>query len=357
MMNLCGVLMALSMTLVAWTTGPREEASAIEALIDADALEQARDRLDDSELPPLLETTLRGRLALADGQPARAIKPLRRAIELAPDFAPLKVLLAHAQLEAGRPDDALSTLGGAAVDDRDPSIALLLASAHRATGDAASAYAALWGAAQAEPAHAGVHQQLVILCASEGLFEAAKQWAQRVDRSTLGAPTAAIALQQARGKTGALGFARWMAAAFSDDATVQAELGWVESAAGQYRQAARALENAARLGADTAFAAGEHYRAAGRYREALVANAAVDGEQPRAEQRFDILFEAGKQARAIVAGQRLAAKGWLDARRRYNLAYAHYALRQFAEASRHARALSGTTESARATALLRAMGR
>lgn len=356
-MNLSGVLVALSMTLVAWAAGPREEATAIEALIDADALDEARDRLDDSELPPLLETTLQGRLALADGQPGRAIRALRRAIDLAPDYAPLKVLLAHAQLEADRPDDALSTLSSAGVDDRDPSIALVRASAHRATGDAASAYAALRRAAQAEPEHAGVHQQLVVLCASEGLFEAAAQWAKRLDRSTLGAPTAAIALQHARGQAGALRFARWMAAAFSDDAAVQAELGWVESAAGHYRRAARALEHAARLGADTAFAAGEHYRAAGRYREALAANAAVGGDQTRAEQRFDILFEAGKQARAIVAGRRLVANGWLDARRRYNLAYAHYALRQFAEASRHARALAGTTESARAAALLRAMGR
>lgn len=356
-MNLPGVLIALSMVVLSWTADPREQARAIEALIDADALERARAELDAEALPPLLDTTLRGRLALAEGQPGEAIKAFARAIELAPDHAPLQVLLAHAQLEAGRHDDALATMSSAKLDASDPPIALLLAAAHRAANDPASAYAALRRAARAHPEHAALVQQLVVLCASEGLFEAAKQWAQRIDRATLGATTAAVAIQQARGKTGGLRFARWMAAAFVANADVWAELGWVESAADEYRRAGQALEKAANLGADTAFAAAEHFRAARRYREALAANAAVTDEQRRAEQRFDILFEDGKHARSIVAGDRLETKGWLEPRRRYNLAYAHYALRQFAEASRHARALSGTDESARAAALLRAMGR
>lgn len=356
-MNLLGVVLASAMTLGAGPSSPRDEARAIEALIDADELDQARDRLDDGDLPPLLESTLRGRLALARGEPGRAIPAFQRAIELAPDYVPLKVLLAHAQLGAGRSTEALATLRGSGVDDRDPSTALLLASAHRAEDDPAAAYAALRRAALAEPEHAAVHRQLVVLCASEGLFEAARQWAQRIEPAALGTESAALALQHAREHTGALRFARWMAAAFANEAAVQAELGWVESAAGEYQRAGRALEAAARLGADTAFAAAEHYRAAGLYREALAANAAVEDDQPRAQQRFDILFEASKHARAVVAGERLETEGWLDARRRYNLAYAHYALRQFAEASRHARALSGTSESSRAAALLRAMGR
>jgi len=353
-MNLSAVLFAV---VLAWGADPREQARAIEALIDADALEEARTQLDASDLPPLLEQTLRGRLALATGKPQRAIKAFSRAIELAPDHAPLEVLLAHAQLEAGRHDDAITTLTRAKVDERDPPIALLLASAHRADDDPAAAYGALKAAVEAKPEHAVLHQQLVLLCASEGLFEAAKTWAQRVDRDVLGSSTAALAIAQARGETGGLRFARWIASAYPADAAVQAELGWVESAAGQYRRAGRALARAARLGSDTAFAAAEHYRAAQRYREALAVNAAVTDDRRRAEQRFDILFEDGKQARAVVAGERLEAKGWLVPRRRYNLAYAHYALRQFAEASRHARALSGTAESTRAAALLRAMGR
>lgn len=358
-MNLCGVLLALSVMRVASAPAadPRERAAAIEALIEAGAVKEARDRLDDSELPPLLHATVQGRIALADGRPQAAIKAFRRAIELAPDHAPLRVLLAYAQLDAGRPQDALSSLGGAGLDEREPSIALLLASAHRALDDTASAYAALRQAARANPEHAVLHQQLVLLCANEGLFEAAKQWAQRIDRSALGAQTAAAALVPARGQPGALRFARWMAAAFADDAAVVAQLGWAESAAGEYRRAGRALHRAARLGADTAFAAAEHYRAVQAYREALAVNAAVGDPRARTEQRFDIVFEAGKQARAVVAGKRLEDQGWLDPRRRYNLAYSHYALRRFAEATRHARALAGTAESKRAAALLRAMGR
>ena len=332
-------------------------AKRLEAMIDRGELEEARKKLEASDYPPLLEATLRGRLALAEDRPDAAVRAFRKASKLAPDHAPLKILLAHAQVAAGQHRAALRTLGGTGIDRSKPGVALLLAAAQRDVGDPASAYATLRRAAEANPGHAGLHRQLVVLCATEGLFETAKAWAQRHTPAQLGADAAAIALRQARLKDGGLSFARWLAAAFPNDAAVQAELGWVESGAGEYGEAARALSRAAKLGADTAFAAAEHYRAARRYREALAANAGVANAKRRAQQRFDILFEDGKPARATVAGGRLEDAGWLDPRRRYNLAYAHYALREFAEATRHARALSGTAESRRAAALLKAMGR
>jgi tetratricopeptide (TPR) repeat protein len=173
----------------------------------------------------------------------------------------------------------------------------------------------------------------------------------------LGRDTTLAVLQRARSSVGALPVARSLAAAFPGDAEVQEQLGWVESAAGRYTDAARSLARASRLGADTAYAAAEHYRAARRYREALDINARIGDRSRRATQRFDILFESGRMARAITAAEALNASGELDPRRRYNLAYAHYSLRQFAEASRLARSLEGTPDADRARALLRAMGR
>jgi hypothetical protein len=62
-------------------------------------------------------------------------------------------------------------------------------------------------------------------------------------------------------------------------------------------------------------------------------------------------------ARAIVVGDAIDRSQGLSARRRYDLAYAHYVLRQHAEATTHARKLADTDEAARAATLLRAMGR
>lgn len=338
-------------------SGPRRNARRIEAMIDRGELDAARRALGDAKVGELLEATLRGRLALAEDEPLRAIRSLRRAMELAPNQVPLELLLAHAQLAAGQPRDALATLERSKAKRLEPGVALLFAHAHHALGDAEAAYEALRKAAKASPDDRMLPRQLVLLCASEGLFETAKVWAARHDPAALGSETATVALQHARGVSGGLEFARWLAAGFPDDATVQAELGWVESAAGRYREAGRALSRAADQGADTAFAAAEHYRAARRYRDALVANAKVASDARRSGQRFDILFEGGKMARAAAAGKRLEGAGALVPRRRYNLAYTHYALREFAEATRHARALKGTSEASRAAALLRAMGR
>jgi hypothetical protein len=276
---------------------------------------------------------------------------------LAPKHAPLRVLLAHAQVAGGRHREALSSLDAKGIDTTTTAVALLKAAAHRGLEHPARAYEVLTRSVKAHPDHPALVRELVILCASQGLFETARSWAERLPPAELSPRTAVAALESARDQTGGVGFARFLGAGFPDDAQVQAQLGWTLSAAGLYADAARSLDRAAMLGADTAFPAAEHYRAARRYRDALSLNARVPDPERRAGQRFDLLFESGKMARAIEAGKSLEAKGTLTPRRRYSLAYAHYSLRQFAEATRHARALTDTAESERARTLLRAMGR
>jgi tetratricopeptide (TPR) repeat protein len=334
-----------------------EEARRVEQLIDARDLVAAARALKEHTFPELVRVTLEGRLALAEGEAALAERRFRRAMELAPHHAPLRILRAHALLAQKRNDAVIEVLAHDDLDAREPAVALLLAAAHEGANDPASAYAALRSAAHEHTRHVGLRRELVLLCARHGLFSSARTWASTIAPSDLGRDVALAVLQQLRAEPGGLDLARFVAAGFPDDADVQGQLGWVASAAGRTREAAAAFERATTLGADLAHAAAEHWRAAGRHRRALAINTRVDDPKRRAEQRFDILFESGAMARAIVAGDELAKQHGLTPRRRYDMAYAHYVLRQHAEATTHARALATTEEAARAEALLRAMGR
>ncbi len=323
----------------------------IERSIDAGELEDAKAAMAESELTPLARATLEGRLALAEDRPAVAAKRFAEAVKLAPEHPPLRLLWAHALLRAGKPEAVAKAL--APLDAKDPAVAMLRAAAEDAAGRVERAYATLETAARAHPKDLKLTQQLILLCAREGLLEPTRAWIETLTPDQLGRTMALAVLQEIRSDAHALPLARQLGAAFPDDADVQAQLGWVASAAGATIEASRAFTRAVELGADEAYAAAEHARAAGHHREALRLNARVGEDWRRAEQRFDILFESGKLAQAIATAERLP----LSPRRRYNLAYAHYALQQYAEASAQARQLAGTDYAARGQSLLRAMGR
>jgi len=323
----------------------------IERSIDDGDVEEAKAAMADADLSPVARATLRGRLALAETQPAAAAEHFEEAVRLAPDHAPLRLLWAHALLRAGRPDEVRAALK--TLDSKEPAVARLRAAAEESAGNPGPAYAALEGASRANPEDLELKRQLVLLCAREGLLEPTRTWIETLTPKQLGRVMALAVLQEIRSDAHALPLARQLASAFPSDADVQAQLGWVASSAGATSEASRAFSRAVSLGADEAYAAAEHARAAGLHRDALRINARVADDTKRAEQRFDILFESGKLARAIAAAEALR----LSPRRRYNLAYAHYGLHQLAEASTHARTLTGTDYAARAQTLLRAMGR
>lgn len=331
-------------------------AKSIEQLITDGKLPRAKERLGAEALSPLVSATLRGRLALAEGDPARARRGFGEAMKLAPDHAPLRLLAAHAALALGDHADVLALLAHRDLDATDPSIALLSAAAHDGQGDHASAYAELRAAARAAPDDVPTRVQLVILCVRHERLQTAKAWARSITPKDLTAEVAAALLRQLRGQAGATDFAQWLAAGYPRDATIVTELGHVYAAAGSAHTAARTFARAWRLGAPTAHAAAEHYRVAGRYADALRMNARVRDAGRRAAQRFDVLFESGKLAQAIAAAAAIDGTAQ-TARRRYNLAYAHYALGQYAEATGLARALTSSSEATRARQLLAAMGR
>lgn len=350
------MIAAFSLALALWsapapTLSPRD----IEAQIDAGQLEEAAAALEATDLAPLARATLEGRLALANGKPKRAADRFERAVELAPEHPPLRLLWAHALLQSNEPDAVPAALKP--LDATDPAVAVLLSAAADANDDPAAAYDVLQAAALAHPKETDLRRQLVLLCAREGLLSAAQSWIETLTPEVLGLDLTLAVLQELRSDAHALPLARMLAGAFAEDAGVQAQLGWVASAAGATTEAARAFERAVRLGADEAYAAAEHARAAGRHRDALRMNARVADDAVRQSQRFDIVFESGALAQAIVAGRALDAAGRLDPRRRYNLAYAHYALQQYGEASALARALNDTDQATRGRRLLQAMGR
>ncbi len=337
--------------IVLWLLAPMSPTD-IERQIDAGKLDDARSAMEQIELTPVARATLQGRLALAEGDPAKAAKRFARAVELEPDHAPLRLLWAHALLEAGQARGVAKAL--APLAKTNPAAAMLRAAAADASGEPGQAYAALQAAVRAHPERHELTHQLILLCAREGLLESARGWIETLSPGQLGRTMALAVLQEIRSDAHALALARVLASAFPDDAAVHTQYGWVASSAGLTREASRAFAKAVALGADEAHVAAEHARASGDHREALRLNAAVADDTVRTEQRFDILFEAGKLAQSIAAAQQLAT---LSDRRRYNLAYAHYALQQTAEATVHARKLAGTDYAARARTLLRAMGR
>ncbi len=323
----------------------------IEASIDAGEIEEAKTAMAAAELTPLARATLEGRIALAEERNVEAAERFGEAVALAPEHEPLRLLWAHALLRAGRPGDVEGVL--APLDAKEPRVALLLSVAHDASGEADRAYAVLEAAARAHPERIELTRQVILLCAREGLLEATRAWIETIEPEVLGRTMALAVLQEIRSDAHALPLGRLLGSAFPDDADVQAQLGWVASSAGATREASRAFARAVALGADEAYAAAEHARAAGDHADALRLNARVGDDGKRAEQRFDILFESGKLAQAIAAAERVR----LSPRRRYNVAYAHYALQQYAEAASQARKLTGTDFAARGQTLLRAMGR
>lgn len=338
-------------------------ARKIEQRIEVGELDEARDALRQGTFSPLVRATLEGRLALADGDPTRAAKRFGEASKLAPDHTPLRILRAHALVAAERFDDVFEALEHPDIVPTDPGVALLLARAFEGThdrdghGDPAAAYQALTDATNAHPTDLGLRRELVLLCTRYGLYATAHEWSVSMSPAQLGRDVVFVALQHAREDHAGFAFAQTLASAFEDDAQVQAQLGWAASAAGHTRTAAQAFTRATDLGSDLAYVAAEHHRAAGHYRDALRLNARVTAARQRAQQRFDILFEQGAMARAIVAAATLDETPGLSPRRRYSLAYAHYTLRQYAEASAIARKLVDTAQGKRASTLLRAMGR
>lgn len=336
-------------------------AQVIEEQIEAGDIDGAGRRLAAGDFSPLLRLTLEGRLALAKGEPDRAARKFQGAVKLAPGHAPLRLLLAHAQFAAEDYRDVIVTTDHPDISRDDEGVVLLRAASYEGLDKAASAYAELRGVAMAHPATVSLRRELVLLCVRHGLYDTADEWARTVSPSQLGRDTAQRALKTMRNAESTTRasetFARRLVAAFPDDAQLRGELGWVLSRHGRIEDAAEQLATATRMGADFAHAAADHFRGARRYRDALKFNARVQSAELRAQQRFDILFEQGAMARAVVAGETLADSHGLSARRRYNLAYSLYALRQYEQASAQARRLSGTTEADRAAQLLRAMGR
>ena len=128
-------------------------------------------------------------------------------------------------------------------------------------------------------------------------------------------------------------------------------VGYVYAGHRLWHSAAYHFEQAWAQGEPYAFQAADQYRMAGRYRDALRMNGMVSDDGRRAIQRLSILFEQKKYAQITVIHGTFEDLG-----SQYRLAYAHYAIGDYATAQRYAKALQNTDYEEEATVLLRAIG-
>lgn len=97
----------------------------------------------------------------AVGEPGEAIAALRRALDLAPDSAPIRVNLGNVLVAAGKLDEAQEELNRArTLLPNDPQPLISLHALHRARGDEDSAFDALLHAARLAPTDALINHDL-----------------------------------------------------------------------------------------------------------------------------------------------------------------------------------------------------
>ena len=296
------------------------------------------------------------------GHHEEAVDRFERAIELAQlrgQAQPrLSLYLASSLLELGRAEAARRALEGTeGLAETLVAQPLLVARAALADGDPDAAYAALVAATEDFPELTAPRLELVAMCSRLGLRASARAWGWdlvglRPDRDTA---LAVFDLLYADRRAWPL--LETLAAQHGDDAEMVGHLAYAYAADERYFAAATLFDRASVGGEDLAFEAADQYRMAGETHAALVMNARVSERRRRLEQRLGILIAAGEMARVVALEDAMRRAGLGDPRHRYNLAFAHYALGEYARATDLARGLSDTSYADRARALLDAMGR
>lgn len=298
----------------------------------------------------------------AAGHHEEAVDRFERAIELAGlqgrAEPRLSLYLASSLLELGRYDDAAEALE-ASVSLSSELLAhpLLVARTASARGDLDRAYATLVRATRDFPQATAPRLELVALCSQLDLSSSARDWAEQLAGLEPDRETALAVFDLLYADAQAWPVLERLAAQHGDDAEMVGHLAYAYAANERYYAAASLFERATLGGEDLAFEAADQFRMAGDTHAALVMNARVAERRRRLEQRLGILIAAGEMARVVALEPAMREAGLREPRHRYNLAFAHYALGEFAQATDLARGLSNTPYADRGRALLDAMGR
>lgn len=292
------------------------------------------------------------------GHHADAVAHFERALDLGAEDPRLRLYLASSLLQQARFVAAREALDGteslAADHVAQP---LLLARAQLGAGEPDAAYDTLAGATAQHPEDPAPRLELVALCTELSMRAEARAWGWTLVGLELDRDTVLAVFDLLYADERAHGLLEALAASDPDDADMVGHLAYAYAAHEHWYVAATLFERATLAGEDHAFEAADQFRMAGDTRAALALNARVQPRTRQLDQRLSILVGAGEMARVVALAGPLAEAGLDAPRHRYNLAFAHYALGEYARAAELARDLLDSPLAGRARALLDAMGR
>lgn len=321
----------------------------IHDLIEAKRWDAAEAQL--GSISPDARPRFEGLIAQGRGDPAEAAKAFERALMATPGIPQLHLHAAHAyfklkQFEAVlRHAQAASSLKAEAVAQP-----LLESRALEGLNRDTEAYVVLKQACETFTDTFRPCLELAVLTHRKKLPSEVRYAVNKVLALDPDRDTALGLFHLLYGDRDALAMLEQIVARYPKDAELRAHLGHVYAGKRQWYSAARLFEGATSLGGQYAFEAADQYRMAGRYRHALRMNGQALFSQDQAAQRLAILFEHKQYARIVAMDTQFKAPG-----SRYRVAYAHYAVGDYAEAKLHSTALLDTSYGEEATALLKAM--
>lgn len=358
------LLVSIVVTLLASATFAEEKKPldnetllAIESALARHDVERAEALVNDHAIPPKIRPRLLGALRFEQGRYAEAIPLFERALDDKPEDS-FNVYLAAALTEVGRPAEALKRLPRESkVFKSSLPARLVVGRALRESGQRQEAFDVFTKAAtDFAPAPAPLVEAIVI-ASEEGLPHLTQALVETL-LETEGVTSehrrlAALALAP---EPSALVLLETIAAIENASVDVAMALGSSYAAAELPRAAAQAYARASAHQASGIYAA-DQWATAGDLKRALTANAQVDDDKQRLQQRVRLLFSHGEMARVVALEAQLRAAAALDDAARYQLAYAHYRLQQPASAIEWARSLDDSPGYAgAAAAILDALG-
>ena len=323
----------------------------IQDLVDAKRWDEAAEQLDT--LSPLTKPRFEGLIAQGRGQLKQAAEAFERALEATPEVPELHHYAAHVYLELERFQKALEH-AQAAQTVRDKLLAqpLLEARALDALKRTDDAYAVLVRACAQFKTETRPWLELAALAHRQDLRSEVRRAAKEIIARKPEREAAFALFHMLYQDPKALPVLEELAAHYEYDAEMRGHLAHIYAEKGQRHTAASLFEEATVRGSNHAFEAADQYWLAGLYRDALRMNSIAPQSEPQQIQRVAILFENRSYARIVAMKPKIK-----DPATRYRLAYAHYALSNFSQATDHARTLLDGPYREAAQSLLEAMGR
>lgn len=299
----------------------------VQTLLDQGKLDEAERLLNGLEGDEAVLESFWGILAVKRGRPKQAIPHFRRVLALKPTQTAVWLYLGQAYFQADQYQESLAALDkGKPIGQKLPSYFQLRARVEEKLGRLEAAYGTLEEARRLFPQQYELLREQALLLVNEGLYAAALEKGRDYLAKRPSDRDGYVVLGEAMRKAGrpreAAVILEEAALGFNQDPEILARLAFAYSTDQRTLAAARLFARATRLGGDHAFAAAEHFRLAGRFREAVEMNAFVKEEKKRLSQRLAIYLGEEHFGRAASLAQALVDAEALDDTNRYRVAYA-----------------------------------